>query len=487
MYQKLLSFLFLSFISLSCTTPERINKNLNELFQHCYQNNLFNGHVLVYRKGEIIYNTSFGNLSYDNSTPITDATPFRLASLSKQFTAIGIVYLKAQGLLNYEDRVVQYCPDFPYQAITIRQLLNQTSGLPKYQDLINGQYEKLEARFKEQKIPVNNTTIENILTTHKPDLEFEPETNFNYSNTNYLYLAQIIEKVSGKSFQEFLKEQFFDPIEMSNSWVADTMTIHPQKAIGYKQNRIENTYEKNEVPPFLQTYGDGGIYSSAQDLLTWFQALDAGKIMDNKELEQAYLAPKIAGEDAPYGFGWFLRSLPFNGHKALTHSGEFAGFSNAIFRDLDANTTVIMLSNNSHKVRSEINSAVIRILYGVPYDLPKITAETVLSDMVLSGKIKAAKEFFTTNAKNKIYDFSEKAFNKFGYNLLAAKKQKAAIEVFQWNVELNPNSSNVYDSLGEAYLANEDKENALKYYSIAYKMDSKNKNAKQIIDQLSSQ
>jgi len=485
MYRKYLSILLLYSTLASCTTPESIHNNFDSLFQHCYDNDLFNGHVLIYKEGEIIYNSSFGNLNFNSSESITEHSAFRLASLSKQFTAMAMVHLKSKGLLKYNDKVVDFFPDFPYDQITIRHLLNHTSGLPDYQNLLNPQFSIFTKAYHERDKYVSNETICQLMNSQSSALEFEPGTNFNYSNTGYLYLAQIIEQVSGMSFGTYLNDNFFKPLNLKNSWVDDTVITTRKKAIGYQVELMSNTAIENEVPPFLKVYGDGGIYSSAQDLLTWLLALDSGKIMDAKALEEAYELPVIGEEEGPYGFGWFVRKLPFNGNKALTHSGEFAGFSNAIFRDLDANTTVIMLSNNSNKVRSAINSAVVRILYGLPFEYPKISAADVLLDIIISGDIKTAKQFYEANLENKLYDFSEKAFNRFGYDLLNANKTTLAIEIFKWNIEKHPKSSNAYDSLGEAYLMIGDKEHALEYYSLAYQMNPKNDQAKKIIDRLS--
>ena len=484
MYRKYLLLLCLAFTIPSCTSQEQIQNNLNALFQHCQNHQLFNGHVLIYKKGEIIYNESFGNLNYNSSEPITEHTPFRLASLSKQFTAMSIVHLQLKGLLSYDDPVEKYWSEFPYAEITIRHLLNHTSGLPEYQDLLNKQYGKLEKAYKDDKALVTNATLSAMILERKPDLEFKPGTNFNYSNTGYVFLAQIVESITGKSFYQYFSELYFEPLGMENSWIVTEENIKPNKAVGYAFDFVSSSHNVNEVPEFIQVYGDGGIYSSANDLLKWFLALDEGKIMDVNALEEAYTKPTIGEEEAPYGFGWFVRELPFNKNKAVTHSGEFAGFSNSIFRNLDANTTAIVLSNNSHKIRAELNSAIVRILYGVPFDYPKISATMALSDLIISGNISKAKQFYRKHKVNELYDFSEQAFNRLGYQFLKSNKHTLAVEVFKWNVDNYPKSSNVYDSLGEAYLELGDHANALKYYSKAYEMDSNNKNAKKIIDRI---
>lgn len=485
MYSKYLFFLILVIAHLSCANTTSINRNLNKLFSYCYENELFNGHVLVYRKGDLIFNKSYGKLSHNSPNKINENTAFRLASISKQFTAMAIVSLHSNGKLNYDDFITNYIKDFPYPKVTIRHLLNHTSGIPEYQDFLNASYKEIENNYETHGKVITNQSILDRFTHNKPQAEFTPGTGFSYSNTNYILLALLVESITDQTLASFMNETFFTPLNMKNTWVGDQKNHKSQQAQGYKKNHITNTYVENEVPPFLATVGDGGIFSSASDLLTWFKALNEGEFVNVEELEEISQQPIIGEEEGPYGFGWFIRKVPFSGNRALTHSGEFVGASNAIFRDLDANTTLIILSNNSNKIRSDLNSAIIKIMHGLPYSLPKLTAEALLSPMILEGEYEKAKAFFTRHFDNSQYDFSEKAFNKFGYNLLEEQKHKEAIEVFKWNIDLNPKSSNVYDSLAEAYLKFGDKQNALKYYKIAFEMDSKNKNAKTLIDQLS--
>lgn len=484
MYYNYLILCFIYIFPISCATSNSIQRNLDKLFEYCFEQEMFNGHVLIYRQGEVIYNKSYGSVTYNSSKPINADTPFRLASLSKQFTAMAITMLKSEGKLNYDDDIQEFIDNFPYEGITIRHLLNQTSGIPEYQNIINQNIDELEKDFVIKGEYVDNYSILNLFATQKPTLDFPSNSSFDYSNTNYILLAQVIEQISGLDFGDFLMSSFFNPLNMNNTWVTDERDNSRVRALGYKRDLASNSYKGNEAPQFLKTYGDGGIFSSANDLLKWFNALDSGFI-PKEELNQAYSKPKIGKTEGPYGFGWFVRTLPFNGNRALTHSGEFAGFSNAIFRDLDANTTAIILSNNSNKIRSEINSALVRILYGVPYDLPKISAEASLLSLILSGEIQKARQFYASNKDNELYDFTEQAFNNLGYACLKKLHYKASIEVFKWNIEMNPKSSNVYDSLAEAYLESGELNNALEYYSIAYKMDPENLNAKNIIDQLS--
>jgi tetratricopeptide (TPR) repeat protein len=198
-----------------------------------------------------------------------------------------------------------------------------------------------------------------------------------------------------------------------------------------------------------------------------------------------YETPLVNGNESTYGMGWFVRELPFNGAKAVTHSGIFVGYTNSMFRELANKTTSIVLSNNSHTSNGEINGALVRILYGMPFEFPKIPASKILSKTLLTEGIQKAEAFYEYQKSNEKYDFSEGELNRLGYDLLELAKKDEAIAIFKINVKAHPESANVYDSLGEAYLKSGNNEMALKNYRIAFERDPENLNAKKIIERLS--
>lgn len=466
-------------------SDQNINQNLDSFFQYCYDNDLFNGSVLIYKENQILLKKSYGKADHKSDTSISSDTAFLLASISKQFTAFGIVLLESKGQLNYDDYVKNHLIDFPYPDITIRHLLNHTSGLPNYEAFLNPQFKELQNQYEEKGTTVTNERISTMIAKRKPPLAFSAGTNFDYSNTGYLYLALIIESISGKSYAQYLNEKIFKPLNMNNSWALNKdKSARKERAIGYKKNYIDNTTNENEVPDFLKVYGDGGIYSSANDLQKWYTSLDSHTLVSENELEEVYKTPIINEDKAPYGFGWFVRVLPFNKHRALTHSGKFMGFTNSLFRDLDNKTTSIILSNNSHDINSEINRAVVRILYHMPYEKPRLGSEMVLGNMILLNGIEKAKAFYKLHKENELYNFSEKSINSLGYNFLSRDNKNIAIDVLKWNVELYQESGNVYDSLGEAFLAIDNKKEALKNYEKAFNLDPSNTNAEKIITKL---
>jgi CubicO group peptidase (beta-lactamase class C family) len=467
-------------------TIEQINNDLENLFTHCYKNKMFNGCIAVNMKGKEIFRKCYGEKGL-NKMELNANTPFLLASLSKQFTAMGIQLLAKEKLLDFNDKANKHLSDFPYTEITIKQLLNQTSGLFEYENFLNGKIDQIKKAHFESGKTIQNKDILELLKKHKPPLLFEPGSEFNYCNTNYILLALIIEKVSDKSFSAFIKNRIFEPLNMNNSFVLDGKTKPTaNRAVGFKWSNNEKSKSLNDLYPFLCTYGDGGIFSSIIDLQKWNLALDNNALLSKKETETGFSPPKIKEEYSPYGFGWFVRQLPFNGNKATTHSGEFVGFSNAFFKDLVDKNSIILLSNNSSNYRPALNTTLIRILYGAPFNLPKLASGHWMTKQISIYPIDQAIERYhkehQTSKKN--LDFQEKHLNRLGYDLMNQDEIKKAIKIFELNVQYYPNSANVYDSLGEALLKDGEKEAAILNYKKSIEIDSSNENAIKIIKEL---
>lgn len=458
-------------------------KELKHFFEYCYENQLFAGTVVVMEQGQPLYQQSFGFEEEEQKHLLTEHSPFLLASLSKQFTAAAVVYLKSKGQLDYDQAVQHYLPIFPYPNITVRQLLHQTSGLPEYMTFLQQQKEQLQQQYTSTGQVVDNARVAALFAQRRPPLQFEAGSQFAYSNTNYLYLALLIEAVSQQDFGAFLQEKFWEPLGLKNTFVVGK---EKKEVVAYQQHPLTGIKKVKKAPTFFRVYGDGGICSSAADLATWFKALDQGQIIPLQELEAAYTPPTAQQKALPYGFGWFVKTLPFNQHKVLTHSGSFAGYNSAVFRDIEGGKTAIVLSHNSHSIQAAINQAVVRILYGMPASLPPLQAANVLHPILQEQGIAAAKAFYQQHQQASQYDFSEKAFNKWGYLLLEMDLLEEAVEVFQWNVARFPKAANVYDSLGEAYLKLKQPQQALVNYQKALELDPSNPLIQQIVQQLQS-
>lgn len=235
----------------------------------------FNGGILVAKDGNILYEKYIGKTDIRKSDSITASTSFHIASTSKTFTGIATLRLIQEGKLSLSDTVNKFFPGFPYSGITVKMLLNHRSGLPNYLYFMSNNKWGILPDGKWNKQMATNRDMLKMLIEKKPDVTGRPDGKFTYSNTNYTLLALIVEEVTGKSFPEYMKEKFFTPLQMNNSFVftlKDTLTATPSFT-------ANGTYWNND---FLDaTYGDKNIYSTPQDLLKWDQALYTNQVLDN--------------------------------------------------------------------------------------------------------------------------------------------------------------------------------------------------------------
>jgi CubicO group peptidase (beta-lactamase class C family) len=291
----------------------------------------FNGQILIAKNGTIIYEKAVGFADFRTKDSLSSKTPLHIASVGKTFTGMAVLHLMEQGSLSLDDSLEKYFPDFPYEGITVKMLLSHRSGLPNYLHYLS--------QIKKQDTCYSNQDVLNSLYTLKPNPEARPDRKFNYCNTNYVLLAMIIEKVSGESFPAYMKKTFFDPLQMTHTFVygnQDTLTPTPS---------FEWTGRYWDTDPFDCTYGDKNIYTTAEDLLKWDQALSSGQLFKKETLDAAYTP--LSNERRSihnYGLGWRMMVYP-NGKKFVYHNGRWHG-SNAVFvRFADENATMIIIGN----------------------------------------------------------------------------------------------------------------------------------------------
>jgi N-acyl-D-aspartate/D-glutamate deacylase len=292
--------------------------------------------VAVIRDGEIVHRAGYGLADLATGTPITPDTTFRLASVSKQLTGMAIMLLAEEGMLDYDDPVVQYLPELERfgSEITIRHLLHHTSGLPDY-------YDTLEAELEEDWI-TNQEAVE--FFSQWGETLFPAGDRYEYSNPGYEMLAAIVERVSGKLFREFMDERIFQPLGMSNTTLFDqTEPEIANRAYGYTREGDEFSLDDEHVLNYLG--GSGGIYTSVNDLYLWDQALNNEQLVSRSTLEQAFVPAVLGnGDEVPYGFGWRLGADDFLGTQHY-HSGGWLGFSAQMVRYPDRRFSVALLSN----------------------------------------------------------------------------------------------------------------------------------------------
>lgn len=325
--QKILLFYIVSVLFLTGCILTKEEKTDN-LFRPYSGPNSPGAAVLIIEDGEPLFAKTYGQANLEQKLPVTAKTNFRLASVTKQFTATCVMMLVEQGKLSYHTTLTDIFSEFPAygKQITIKNILQHTSGLIAYEDLVPDTVS----------VQVLDKDIFRLMT-EQDSTYFKPGSQYRYSNTGYAILVQIIEKVSGVSFAEFLEEQIFEPLEMRGS-VAYQKGISevPHRALGYAVT--DSGIFDSDQSAYSAVLGDGGIYSSLDDLLKWDQALYTTKLVSDSTLQKAFTPFKER-----YGFGW--RIDEYRGHRRLHHTGSTSGFRNVIQRFPDDRFTVIILTN----------------------------------------------------------------------------------------------------------------------------------------------
>ncbi|AHG92296.1 beta-lactamase (plasmid) [Gemmatirosa kalamazoonensis] len=311
--------------------------------------------VLVVHDGRVVLEKGYGLADVEANTPVTRETDFRLASLTKQFTATAIMLLAADGRVRYDDPVTKWVPNLPAYArgVTLRHLLHHTGGLPDYEDFVPDSQTR---QVLDAEIPA--------LVAHSDTAYFAPGTRFRYSNTGYVLLALVVERASGTRFADFLRDRVFATLGMSGSLAReDRGPPVPRRAYGYtvRTSGVRRTDQSNTSA----TLGDGGVYTSVRDLAKWDAALDRHQLVSADAQRLAWTPPARlpTGDTAPfagagYGFGWFVDHE--SGELRVRHHGESRGFTNAVVRYPDRRLAVWILTNRTG---------------GAPWDLAQRIAE----------------------------------------------------------------------------------------------------------------
>jgi len=295
-------------------------------------NRNFNGGVIIAKGESIIYEAYKGYKDPRTKEPLDANSPMHIASVSKNFAAAAVLKLVQDGRVNLNDSLSAFFPNFPYAGVTVKTLMNHRSGLPNYVHYLE------RMGWNKNQYATNQDVLNSLYTMHPPP-EFKPDTRFSYSNTNFVLLAMIVEKLTGMSYPDYLKKNFFEPLQMNDTYVfslADTATaIKSYKANGgaWDWDFLENTY------------GDKNIYTTPRDLLKWSLALSNEKVMNHSLLDSAFTP---YSNERPgvhnYGFGWRLLMLK-NGKKVIYHNGRWHGTTAAFAKLTDEDVTIIIIGN----------------------------------------------------------------------------------------------------------------------------------------------
>ena len=318
--------------------------------------------VLVRKNGSTAFERGYGVRNLRSKASIDAHTNFRLASFTKQFTAMAIMLLAHDGKLRYDETLAEVFPDFPAygKTITIRNLLNHTSGLPDYEDLMDA-VEKTKGPVWTPEKQIQDSEVLELLKKEKSG-KFAPGTSWYYSNSGYVVLGLVVARVSGKSYSEVLRSMIFLPLKMNHTIVFQKGKNEvASRAFGHSKEN--GALKETDQSSTSATLGDGGIYSNLEDLARWDDALAHHTLLSEKEMQPALTPVKLnngseprwpleanddnlhPGKPVSYGFGWFLD--PYQGHQRMWHTGSTMGFRTVIERFPDENLTILILCNRT--------------------------------------------------------------------------------------------------------------------------------------------
>lgn len=310
--------------------------------------------VIVVQHGKVLYERAYGLASLAPEIQATPATDYRLASLTKEFTALSIMLLARDGKLRYDEPIGYLLPGLPdhLRPLTVRALLTHTSGIWDYEDLIPDT----------QTTQVSDADVL-ALIAKKDTLYFAPGSKFQYSNSAYVLLGLIVERTSGMTFPEFLKERIFEPAGMAHTLLFERGgPAVPERAYGYTPDSGAPTFKATDQSVTSATRGDGGIYSSVEDLSRWIAALSGDRLLDQRRLAEGFTSATLTdGTKTGYGFGWYVDT--FRGARRLWHHGETSGFRNTIVRFPDLDAGIVVLSNRNGGDTGKIADRIAELIF----------------------------------------------------------------------------------------------------------------------------
>ncbi|WP_309717854.1 serine hydrolase domain-containing protein [Armatimonas sp.] len=290
--------------------------------------------IAVLKDGKVVRRRGYGLADVEHNARVTASTPFQLASVTKQFTAVAVLMLMEEGKLKLDDKAIQHLPDLPdaWRDVTVRQLLNHTSGIKSYTNVAS-----FRTTFRK-----DFTQTEIVDVVKNEPLEFAPGAGWNYNNTGFFLLGMLIEKLTGKTYGAFLAERIFQPLGMTRTRVNDLGIVIPGRGRGYSW-RDDQLVNGEYISP-TQAYAAGALVSTIDDMARWEGALASGNLLKKSSYEQMWTPTRLPGRKEGYGFGWWIDEI--NGHRRISHSGGIPGFATEISRFVNDRITIIVLCNS---------------------------------------------------------------------------------------------------------------------------------------------
>ena len=459
---------------------------------------------MIAEKGKIIYQRSFGFADFEKTKQNKQNSSFNIASVTKTFTATAILQLREKGELQLDEFFIKYFPDFPYPAVTIRNLLSHTSGLPDLEIF----FEPLK---KEPGRIFTNADVIPCLKLYNKPLKFQPGDDWNYCNTNYELLALLVEKIGQQSFASYLQQHIFFPAGMINTYT-ETEKINRKDTMSVKCYMPGKLYQSTYMPVdsvaspmihyildnFSGLQGQGMIVSTLPDLLKYDNALYSGKLLSNTSLKEAFTPVTLnKGKDynaslssrlgkAYYGLGWEICADSSMG-KVVSHGGGYPGIMTLFLRNVSKKQTIILFDNTNWTGIFFMGHMALRMLNEMPVInlLPKKSIARVYGQSLMeNGSDTAINSLLELRTDTIHYTVSEKEFNTLGYQFLMDGYIQKAVETFRLNSLLFPASFNVYDSYADALIKNNQKNEAIVMYRKSLSLNPGYEEAKNKLNKL---
>jgi len=493
--RKRIILLLLFMGSITALKAQNTAKSLDSLFRSAATTGLFNGNVLVAQQGEIIYDQSFGQASFEQEKSLVSSTSFQLASLSKPLTAIAVLQQYEKGKLQLDDPFSKFFPAFPYKEITIRQLMSHSSGLSD-QDLA-GAFAEFEK--KNHREPDNRDLVP-IIAAAKTMLKLPPGQKWWYCNLGYQLLANLVEKTAGMPFEQYLQKNIFRPAGMHDTYLKLPSTPARDETAANYDYTTRYTPEKTRVEYTEQTYGHSNIFSTTGDLFKLDQALYGNQLLKQTTLGIAFSPDKWKdGSDnivwmniggmgqALDGLGWFSFSDQTMG-KTVWHTGGMAGAVTIMLRNIDRKQTVILLDNTGSEGLYKTALNALKLLNGQPIVPIKKNLSKIYGRAMMKQGVDHAMTMLQQLKTDTVhYNLNEDDMNNLGYAFLNDKLLPMALETLKVNCLLYPMSDNVYNSYGEALAKAGRKLDAISMYQKSLALNPRNEDSQKALDDLLKQ
>jgi len=459
---KKITLLFICLVVAGMLAAQNHPAKLASIMKQYHNYNMFDGAVLVAENGKVIYKDAFGLANREWNIANKTDTKFMIGSVSKSLTAMLMLIQVQKGLVSLDKTIADYLPGFtnkPAAKITIRQLLSHTSGMPNY-DIIKDFFPRISRQSFSREAYVK-IYLDSALA-------FAPGTRYAYSSWGYFTLGYIMEKVSGKTYAQLMKDDIFTPLQMNSSGSYLHTQIVPNRATGYDYSF--GGFTSSDFRDQSNSMGTGDLYSTVDDMFKFHLAISANTLL-NKQLTDEMLTPGI--RPARYGYGWFNQNFkytPTDSIAANFHLGMTEGFISFAIRIPSSNSFAVILCNSSPTDFFGIIKNLVKVLYNKPVVLKQPVHKKMETNIAAMGATKAVEEYKKMKADSAHYYIDWISMNFIAEQLLTLKRFEDASIIAENNVAEFPDKDLVMITMGNIYLALNRKEDAIKYYKLTLQL-----------------